>query len=438
MALFKSIYFVSGLAAIAGLLFGYDTGIISGAILFIRKDFDLSPTQVGLVVSAVLLGALIGSAFCSRITDRLGRRGSLMIASGLFVLASLGAAMAQNAADLMFARLFLGIAIGISSLTAPLYLAEVAPAKIRGFLVSLNQLAVTIGILSAYGVNYLLSSEGSWRLMFMLGAVPGGILGLALFFLPESPRWMALRGQKESSKAILDSLRTGEDTQTEMLEIEQSITTEKGSFASLFTPAVKPALIISIGLAFFQQVTGINTIIYYAPTIFEHAGFGTASHAILASICIGITNVIFTLISLPLIDRVGRRPLLIIGVTGMFMSLALCGVAFGMTDIIGMRWVALFCVLGYIAFFAISLGPIMWLMISEVFPLQQRGLGTSLAVCAQWGFNMIVSSTFPSLLHEAGSRFTFWIYASMCLVGLIFVIKKVPETKGKVLEEIRF
>lgn len=438
MALFHSVYFVSGLAAIAGLLFGYDTGIISGAILFIRKDFDLSPGQVGLVVSAVLLGALLGSAFCSKITDRLGRRGSLMIASGLFVLASLGAAMAQSAPDLMFARLFIGIAIGISSLTAPLYLAEVAPAKIRGFLVSLNQLAVTVGILGAYGVNYALAGNGSWRLMFGLGAVPGAILGTALFFLPESPRWMVLRGRKDTAKAILDQLRAGENTQVEMLEIEQSITHEKTSFASLFAPAIKPALIIAMGLAFFQQATGINTIIYYAPSIFEQAGFGSASHAILASVCIGVTNVIFTIISLPLIDRVGRRPLLIIGITGMMVSLALCGLAFGMTDLLGMRWIALLCVLAYIAFFAISLGPIMWLMISEVFPLQQRGLGTSLAVCAQWGFNMIVSSTFPVLLHAAGSRMTFWFYAFLCLIGLVFVLKKVPETKGKVLEEIKF
>ena len=430
MAIFHSVTFVSGLAAIAGLLFGYDTGIISGAILFIKKDFDLSPSQIGMVVSAVLLGALIGSAFCSKITDRLGRRGSLMIASGLFVLASLGAAMSHTAFELMFTRLFLGIAIGISSLTAPLYLAEIAPAKSRGFLVSLNQLAVTVGILGAYCVNYALSLEGDWRLMLGLGAVPGAILGIALFFLPESPRWMVLRGRKEGARAIL--------TDAEILEIEQSITHEKVNLRALFAPAIKPALIIAMGLAFFQQVTGINTIIYYAPTIFERAGFGDASHAILATMSIGVVNVLFTLISLPLIDRVGRRPLLIIGIAGMFVSLALCGVAFGMTDLTSFRWIALFCVLAYIAFFAISLGPIMWLMISEVFPLQERGLGTSLAVCAQWGFNMIVSVTFPSLLHAAGASMTFWFYAVLCLAGLVFVIKKVPETKGKTLEEIRF
>jgi sugar porter (SP) family MFS transporter len=430
MTLSHSITFVSGLAAIAGLLFGYDTGIISGAILFIKKDFDLSPAQVGLVVSAVLFGALIGSAFCSKITDRLGRRGSLMIASGLFVLASLAAAMSSNTSELIFSRLFLGIAIGISSLTAPLYLAEIAPAKSRGLLVSLNQLAVTVGILGAYCINYALSAEGAWRLMFGLGAVPGAILGIALFFLPESPRWMVLRGRKEVARDML--------TDAEILEIEQSMTQEKPSFKALFAPAIKPALIIAMGLAFFQQVTGINTIIYYAPIIFERASFGDASHAILATMCIGIVNVIFTIISLPLIDRVGRRPLLIIGITGMFVSLALCGLAFGVTHVASLHWIALLCVLGYIAFFAISLGPIMWLMISEVFPLQERGLGTSLAVCAQWGFNMLVSVTFPSLLHAAGASMTFWFYACLCLASLVFVIKKVPETKGKTLEEIRF
>ncbi|MEI6789586.1 MAG: sugar porter family MFS transporter [Myxococcaceae bacterium] len=431
MALFKSVYFVSGLAAIAGLLFGYDTGVISGAILFIRQDFDLSPAHIGLVVSAVLFGALLGSAFCSKITDRLGRRGSLIIASCLFVLASLGAAMSNNASELMLSRLFLGIAIGISSLTAPLYLAEIAPAKARGFLVSLNQLAVTLGILGAYGVNYAFSAEGAWRVMLGLGAVPAAFLGIALIFLPESPRWMVLSGQKEKAKIILDNLRAGENTGAELLEIEQSIQHEKASWASLFTPALKPALIIAMGLAFFQQVTGINAIIYYAPSIFEQSGLADASHAILATVSIGVVNVLFTILSLFLIDRLGRRPLLIIGLAGMCVSLALLGVGFNI-------WISLVCLLAYIAFFAISIGPIMWLMISEVFPLQQRGLGTSLAVCAQWGFNLIISGTFPILLHEIGIDYTFWIYAFLCLIGLVFVIKKVPETKGKILEEIKF
>ena len=267
--------------------------------------------------------------------------------------------------------------------------------------------------------------------MLGLGAVPAAVLGVALIFLPESPRWMVLRGKKDQAKNILDSLRAGENTQAELLEIEQSIQHEQASFASLFAPALKPALMIAMGLAFFQQVTGINAIIYYAPAIFEQAGLSNASDAILATMSIGVVNVLFTIISLFLIDRLGRRPLLIIGMGGMFLSLGLLGIGF---DI----WISLLCILGYIAFFAISIGPIMWLMISEVFPLQQRGLGTSLAVCAQWGFNLMISGTFPILLHEIGIGHTFWIYGFLCLIGLIFVVFKVPETKGKVLEEIRF
>ena len=219
-----------------------------------------------------------------------------MIASGIFILASLGASVSAGVLELMASRLFLGIAIGISSLTAPLYLAEVAPAKFRGWLVSLNQLAVTIGILGAYGVNYAFASEHAWRMMLGLGAVPAAILGLALIFLPESPRWMMLRGMTQKAREILQSLRGSENIDNEVREIEQSLTHEKVSFSSLFQKHIKPALIIAMGLAFFQQVTGINAIIYYAPMIFEQAGFGNASHAILATVSVGVTNVLFTVL----------------------------------------------------------------------------------------------------------------------------------------------
>jgi sugar porter (SP) family MFS transporter len=438
MKTFHSVYFVSGLAAIAGLLFGYDTGVISGAILFIREDFHLGPSEVGIVVSAVLLGALLGSAFCSKITDLFGRRGSLIVASSLFVLSSIGSALSQSTHELMLSRLFLGIAIGISSLTAPLYLAEIAPAKTRGLLVSLNQLAITIGILSAYGINYLFAHDQGWRYMLGLGVVPASILGTALFFLPESPRWMILKGQDTAARRTLQNLRGSEDISHEIGEIQSSLKHETPTFKSLFSASVKPAFIIAMGLAFFQQVTGINTIIYYAPTIFEKAGFTSAEHAILATVSIGVINVLFTVISLPLLDRVGRKPLLLLGMLGMFLSLALWGVAVDMAHVEGFQWLALTCLLAYVAFFAISLGPIMWLMVSEVFPLEQRGLGTSVAVCAQWGFNLLVSASFPNMLHAFGASKTFWIYAALCLWGIVFVIRKVPETKGKTLEEIKF
>ncbi|MES2504043.1 MAG: sugar porter family MFS transporter [Myxococcota bacterium] len=436
MQIFRSVYFISGLAAIAGLLFGYDTGVISGAVLFIRRDFGLTPTEVGGVVSAVLLGALVGSAFCGRVTDRLGRRGSLMIASGLFIVASIAAALSESVFDLVMSRLFLGVAIGISSLTAPLYLAEVAPARIRGSLVSLNQLAVTIGILAAFGVNYLFSDSGDWRFMLGLGAAPAAVLGFALLFLPESPRWMVLKGRPDEARKTLEYLKfSGIDE--EISAIESSLTNEKIRFRSLFHTHVKSALMIALGLAFFQQATGINAIIYYAPLIFEQVGFPGASHAILATVSVGIINVLFTIISLFLIDRLGRRPLLLIGLAGMGVSLFICGLTFLSDSQEAFRWFALVSVLSYIAFFAISLGPIMWLMIAEVFPLQQRALGTSLAVCAQWAFNLAISASFPVLLHHLGGAHTLWSYTVMCVVGLFFTWRLVPETKGKTLEEIQ-
>ncbi|MBL4818458.1 MAG: sugar porter family MFS transporter [Deltaproteobacteria bacterium] len=438
MKVFQSVYFVSGLAAIAGLLFGYDTGVISGAILFIRQDFGLPPGEIGLIVSAVLIGALVGSAFCSQITDRIGRKGSLLIAAILYVLSSTSSALSQGVVELIASRFFLGIAIGISSLTAPLYLAEIAPAKLRGLLVSLNQLAITIGILSAYGIAYALSADQAWRWMLGIGVIPAAILGIALLMLPESPRWMMLKGKVDQARKILSKLRSGADIEPEIKEIEHSLSHEKANWKSLFSKPVRPALVIAMGLACFQQTTGINTIIYYAPTIFEKAGFGTASHAILATVSVGIINVLFTIISLPLLDRIGRRPLLIFGMTGMFLSLAIWGLAFQVGNLEAFRWVALACMLVYVACFAISLGPIMWLMVSEVFPLKLRGIGTSISICAQWGFNFLVSGTFPSLLHAIGPSYTFWLYAVLCLAGIIFVIKKVPETKGLSLEKIQF
>ncbi|MBH1988656.1 MAG: sugar porter family MFS transporter [Myxococcaceae bacterium] len=433
----RSVYGVSALSALAGLLFGYDTGIISGAILFIEKDFLVPVSDIGWVVSAVLLGALFGSAFCSQITDRLGRKGSLLIASGLFVLASLGAAGAHDIPDLIFSRFFLGFAIGISSLTAPLYLAEIAPASKRGFLVSLNQLAVTLGILIAYGVNYLFAESGNWRWMFLIGALPGGVLGIALLFLPESPRWLILKNRKGVAQRILNDIRQA-DSSEELSEIEHSLKHDAISWTQVFSQTLRPALIVAIGLAFFQQATGINTIIYYAPIIFRHAGFQSSSDAILASVMIGTVNVIFTIISLFLIDRVGRRPLLLIGTFGMMVSLFLCGSIFLQVDRSLDGSLGLLSILAFIAFFAISLGPIMWLMISEVFPLEHRALGTSLAVCAQWGFNFVVSASFPDLLHFAGTTYTFWFYGLICLFAFWFIAKKVPETKGKKLEAIQF
>lgn len=430
------VYAVSVFAALAGLLFGYDTGIISGAILFIKKDFSLSPFQVEMIVSAVLLGALIGSGFSGRLTDLFGRRKVLVFTAITFIIGSLSTALAPSAHWLIIGRIILGIAIGVGSFTAPLYIAEIAPQRIRGMLVSLNQLAITIGIVFSYLVNYYFSAHGRWPWMLGLGVVPAAILLLGTLFLPESPRWMVLKGWEHKARSILQRIRGSEDIHQEFEEIQQTVKMEKGTHRLLLAKWVRPILFISLGLSFFQQVTGINTIIYYAPTILLMAGFKQAGGAILATLGIGVINVLFTVIALPLIDKWGRRPLLLLGLSGMFISLAMMGAAFFFPGFAALHWVAVGSMVLYIASFAMSLGPIMWLIISEIFPLNIRGVGASLAISASWGFNMLVALTFLTLIQLMGPSYTFWLYAFLCILGGLFVYFIVPETKGCSLEHI--
>lgn len=430
------IYTISGFAALAGLLFGYDTGIISGAILFIKKDFILTNFQVEMVVSAVLFGALIGSGVSGRVSDLFGRRKVLVFTALTFIIGSLATAFSPNLIFLITGRIILGIAIGIGSFTAPLYLAEIAPKRIRGMLVSLNQLAITIGIVFSYLINYYFSDTGQWPWMLGLGVVPAVILLLGTIYLPESPRWVILKGWDQKARTILQRIRHGENINKEFDEIRQTVEIEKGTHRQLLAKWLRPILFISLGLSFFQQVTGINAIIYYAPTILQIAGFKYASNAILATLGIGIMNVLFTIIALPLIDRWGRRPLLLYGLLGMFTSLVILGTAFYFPVFTSLRWIAVASMVIYIASFAMSLGPIMWLIISEIFPLNIRGVGASLAISASWGFNMLVSLTFLTLIQFIGTSHTFWLYSFLCVLGWIFVYLVVPETKNCSLEQI--
>lgn len=430
------IYTISGFAALAGLLFGYDTGIISGAILFIKKDFFLTNFQIEMVVSAVLLGALIGSGVSGRASDLFGRRKVLLFTSITFILGSLITAFSPNLVFLITGRIILGLAIGIGSFTAPLYLAEIAPKRIRGMLVSLNQLAITIGIVFSYVINYYFSASGEWSWMFGLGVVPAIILLLGTLYLPESPRWMILKGWNQKARVVLQHIRHNENINKEFDEICQTVAIEKGTHRQLLAKWLRPILFISLGLSFFQQVTGINAIVYYAPTILQIAGFKYASNAILATLGIGIINVLFTLAALPLIDRWGRRPLLLYGLLGMFISLVSLGLAFYLPAFTQLRWVAVASMIIYIASFAMSLGPIMWLIISEIFPLNIRGVGASVAISVSWGFNMLVSLTFLTLIEFIGTSYTFWLYSFLCILGWIFVYFIVPETKNCSLEQI--
>ncbi len=431
------VYLAAAFSALGGLLFGYDTGVISGAILFIRQDFHLDHAQIEWLVSAVLVGCIIGSSFGGMLADRFGRRRILLIAATLFTLASVLTALAPDPVWLSIGRIFIGIAIGFSSMVTPLYIAEISPAPIRGALVSLNQLAITVGILASYLINYALSGSGSWEWMLGLAAVPSIIFGTAMFFLPESPRWLYKEGKIEEAHHLLIRIHGDKEADHERREIEQSIQLAKQKNAVVMTPWVKRALLIGIGLAIFQQLTGINTVIYYAPLIFEFVGFTTAAHALLATGVIGVVNVLATVVALRLLDKLGRRTLLLVGLVGMIVSLAVLGFFIrlaGASHFLG--WVTLGSLIVYIISFAISLGPIFWLLIAEIYPLDIRGKAMSVATVCNWAANLLISFTFLKLVNHLGLAGTFWFYGFLAVLAWVFSYFLVPETKNKTLEEI--
>ncbi|MCU0652309.1 MAG: sugar porter family MFS transporter [Candidatus Omnitrophica bacterium] len=432
------IYIIAFVAALAGLLFGYDTGVISGAILFIKDQFNLTSVIVERVVSAVLLGAVIGAAFSGAMADKLGRRRSIVITAVLFSLGAIGSAFAPSIPVLVLCRFAIGLAIGVASYVAPLYISEISPPDVRGALVSLNQLMITCGIVVSYLVDYMLTlGQQEWRWMFGLGAIPAVILLIGMIYLPETPRWLVTQGLIDKAKNVLSRTGRGRNADLEIENISKTMSDKKCCWKEVFEPWIRPALFVGIGLAFFQQATGINTIIYYAPTIFEFAGFGTHRVAILATVGVGVVNVLMTLVAIWLLDKLGRKPLLYIGMTGMALSLGVLGIAFHMTNLSGLlQWIAVGSVLFYIASFAISLGPIFWLMIAEIYPLRVRGRAMSLATVANWGFNMLVAATFLTLTEKLGKAGTFWLFAALSVVGIAFCYLFVPETKGFTLEEI--
>lgn len=429
---------VALIAAMSGVLFGYDTGVISGAILFIKDEFHLSATMNGLVVSAVLFGALLGAIISGRLTDRFGRKRLLILDAVIFILGTFGSCLAFNITSLVISRVVVGVAIGIASYIAPLYISEIAPAKHRGALVSLNQLAITIGILISYLVDAYFAESHAWRWMLGLGIAPAIGLFIGMWFLPYSPRWLMSRGKEAEALQALFKIN-GENAQIrEQLEvIKASLLQQRGDWRMLFSKAIRPTLLIAGGLALLQQVTGINTIIYYAPTIFQMSGFSSASSAISATTIIGVAFVLFTLIALPLVDSWGRRFLLFTGLVAMSVSLGLLSWSFHLgSHNTALKWLTLISMLVFIAGFAISLGPIMWLMIAEIFPLKVRGLGASLATCINWGSNWLVAITFLSLINSLGISRTFGIYFIISLISILFIYFLVPETKGCSLEDI--
>lgn len=422
--------------ALGGVLYGYDTGVISGAILFMKEELGLNAFTEGLVVSSILIGAMFGSGFSGNLTDRFGRRKAIMSAALLFCIGGLGTALAPTMEYMVAFRIVLGLAVGCSTTIVPLYLSELAPKESRGALSSLNQLMITIGILISYLINYAFSDTGAWRWMLGLGLVPSIALLIGIFFMPESPRWLLAKGKEEKARAVLNKMRGEKRVEQEITEIKNAEQQDKGGLKELFEPWVRPALIAGLGLAFLQQFIGTNTIIYYAPKTFTNVGFEDSA-AILGTVGIGTVNVLMTLVAIRMIDRIGRKLLLLVGNAGMVISLIVLSAAnifFG--DTTGAAWTTVICLGIFIVVFAVSWGPIVWVMLPELFPLHVRGIGTGVSTFMLHAGNLIVTLSFPPLLEVMGISYLFLCYAAIGIAAFLFVFFKVTETKGKSLEEI--
>ncbi len=430
---------VAVLAGLGGLLFGYDTGVIAGASQFIAQEFDLGDSALEIVISAVLVGAIIGALAAGKLAERLGRRRAILVASVLFVVGAGASALAPSAEVLIGARVVVGIAIGITSVAVPLYIGETAPAANRGAMVTLFQLAVTVGILVATLVDEAFAevSEG-WRWELGLAVVPAVLQFSGMLSAPESPRWLVEHGQLDRARGVLRRLQPGSDADALLGEMRtETARSGAGRLRDLLEPALRSVMIIGITMAVIQQLTGINTVIYYDVNIFERAGIVDPSGAIWAAVVIATTNVLATFIAIRYIDRVGRRRLLILGLSGMIVGLLALGLAFALPsgDNVAAE-LSIAALVVYVVSFAFSLGPILWVLLSEIYPTRVRSQAMSVATMANWGANLVVSLTFLTLLDELGGAKTFWLYAAIAAASLIFVVLKVPETKGKTLEEL--
>lgn len=430
-------WLVCSVAAIAGLLFGFDIAVINGAIVFLRGHFHLNDFQTELAVSFLLMGCIPGAATAGWLSDRYGRKRILSISALLFAVSSLAAALPRTFMEFGVARFLGGIAIGIASMVAPLYIAEVSPAHIRGRLVSLNQMAIVTGILLAYFTNWILSFSGvaSWRWMFAAAMVPSLALFAGVFFVPESPRWLMEKGREANARTVLERMEGVIDAQTQILRIRETLQREVGAFGDLFAPALRRPLFLVITLAVMQQITGINTVLFYGSVIWERE-FSSHNHssAIGVNAIIGIVNFAVTLLTLWLIERSGRRPLLMVSSVGMAVCQLLLGLAFLMHPLPAHFVLAsmLLCV----AAFALGLGPVTWTLMAELFPTNVRGQAMSLANMALWIASFLLTFTFLSLVHAITITGAFCLYSVLCALTFVLVWKLAPETKGKTLEEI--
>lgn len=435
------VYRCTFVAAIGGLLFGYDTAVIAGAIGFIQQKYQLSPGMMGWIASCALIGCVIGAAAGGVMSDWIGRKKVLIISGILFAVSSLGIILPLNLYYFVFFRLIGGLGIGIASMVVSMYISEIAPAAIRGRLISINQLGIVTGILMIFFVNAYIASLNNelwtidigWRYMFGSGIIPSVIFIFLLLFVPESPRWLAQKSRWNEAAVVLNKLNKPDEAARELEAIKISVEGETGSFSDLWKPSLRIVTFIGIALAFFSQITGINAIMYYAPEIFKATGDGVKS-ALLQTIVIGVVNIGATIVAILYVDKLGRKLMLMIGSAGMAIFLALIGAFFYM-DMTRGYWVML-SILGYICFFGISLGPLTFVVVAEIFPTRVRAKAISIAILTLWLTTFVVSLVFPAFLKLLGGVYTFWLFTGFSALSFLFIWKMIPETKGKTLEEI--
>lgn len=427
--------FIAIIAATGGLLFGYDTGIISGALLQLKTNFHLSTFAQEVVTSAIIAGALVGCITAGPLSDRMGRRRTIMAASILFLIGTVIVTFAHSTALLVASRLILGLAIGAASQIVPIYIAEISPPERRGALVVAFQLAVVSGMTISFITGYLLR-DASWRIMFGLGFIPASILFIGMLFVPNSPRWLAMKGETERAREVLRRVRPTDAQADQELEEIIDAHDQKAPFRQIFEPWVRPALLASVGIGLLCQLTGTNAVMYYAPTIFSEAGFGH-QYALLISVAVGVAMTLATIFGGWAVDHWGRRTLMLRMLPGAVISLIVLGAMFSfhLTGGVG-AWITLISLIGYVIFNVGSLSVTVWLVGAEVFPLSCRGSGMSVVAASHWGADLVISLTTLSLVTLLGPGATFWLFAAVNAFSLIFVMRYVPETKGQSLEAL--
>jgi len=434
--------FVTGialLAALGGFLFGYDTGIIGQALPFIQKQFHASTFASSWIVASLLIGAIVGAALSGYLSEKISRKWTKCLSGCVYVIGALASAFAQDVTWLIAARFVLGLSVGTASFVAPEYIAEQTPPKIRGGTVTFNQLMVTLGILVAYIAGYGLSHlTDNWRWMLGIAAAPGALLAISMIFVPHSPRWLVKQGRKDEARKVLQRTRADDHDVDEEIDDIAEVTDKESNWGlrDLFGPRVRPLMVVGIALAVFQQFVGVNTVIYFATTILKYTG-ETTNSAVMLAVFVGVTNFVVTVIAMLLLDWVGRRALLINGTIVLTIALFLLGCYFYFPALShGAPWVGLVALIVFIIGFALGLGPVFWLMISEIYPLQFRSQAMAVATICNWAANFIVSYFFLQETEAIGKGATFWIYGVLGIAALAFFWFKVPETKHRRLEEI--